>query len=287
MKEAKIIPGKRRVDFHTHPPRARHISKLYEKLGSPGVVGLSTINYPGYFKRSLTFEEVLKRFSPHIQELEKGKLAKLGEGYLIREQEFNGIDYHILGMAFEHDYLDNNLDPRKAVELIHKYNGMAQLNHPGIITSPSLYKKVNTSQEERKKKELVDMCDFVEEHNAQNINFWLASPLAFLLNKLYDKDIDVFMKSANNPAKQIVKESGKPGTYSSDARLLQHIKSNCVYIPDSGKDLSTEEVFSYIKQNQFEKSKPRLVSQASFGAGMVELTLREREFLLKAKGPYV
>lgn len=239
MESAPTKEGKVLCDLHTHPPNYKSLEETLEALSSPGLVGLSHVITT---KRNLIYEEAIKLCSGHseFKELVPGKLAKIKEGYFLRTQELEGGIHDILAIGCEGDYLPDFKDGRKAVEEIHKKGGIAILCHPYVVSGGLMFRLAN-SKEEEKIKEICEIVDEVEVHNAQTIN--LIPAIAW-------------MKKANRKANQVIENySHLKGVANSDAhRRLEQLKICGNYI---NRELIENEgvggLTSAIKSSNFER----------------------------------
>jgi len=259
MERAPLRNGKVIADLHTHPANYKSDQETLEMLCSPGLVGLANIND----KRAnlLTYEQALKRFSGMVEEIDRGLLAKiktpLGKAYFTRTQEITGGTHHILAVGFRGDYLPNYRDTRKAVEEVHKRNGIAILNHPYVTPNKdaSVIKyRFITAKEENAIKELCEMVDEVEVFNAQCINPTLGIVVPN-------------MKKANGRAEELVKNYGFKGTVSTDTHLRMDQPKMCgIYIDEDG--LCIDKLKEDIKTGNFDNDHRQYVSRWSFAMGM-------------------
>lgn len=257
MERAKKRNGKIIADLHSHPSSNKTDEETLEMLCSPGLVGLTC--YQESFGRILTYEDAMRRFSNYIEEIDKGMLAKittaLGEGYFTRTQEIYGDFCHILALGFEGEYLQSYEDPRKAVEAIHKNNGLAILNHPYVRSNDGSivrFRFIN-NEEERIVKELCEMVDEVEIFNACCIN---PTGGIFVPN----------FKKANEAAEVLAEDFGFRGTVSSDAHyVLEQPKITGIYIDE--ENLCIEKLKEDIKTGNFDNSYRKYVSRYSFLRG--------------------
>ena len=262
MAKAPRREGRILLDMHTHMPKIEE-SDLVRVLSSHGITGLSCINKKGNEHR-LLFEEALGL--PGVTQIDHS-LARIqshyGIGYILRDQELTGSHHHVLAVGVPENYLDNDLDPRKAVELIHHYGGAAVINHPAITPNrnphigPSYLRyRFLTDEETVVKQELALMADEIETFNAHNI-----SPTFGFLG-IPD------MRQANAMAEDLAQSSGKKGVISSDGRRLGQIKLCGIYLDDPGTGICTEYIVDQIKSQNFENDRRQYVSRLSFAIGM-------------------
>lgn len=247
------------ADLHAHPAKYKDIDATLDMLCSPGLVGLAFAHCMA--DKVLTYEEVLMKFFPLIDEIDKNALARIRSlhriGYFTRTQELDCWPHHILAIGFEGSYLPDYIDARKAVEEIHKRNGIAILNHP--YTTPDKGAKVIkyryiTPKEEESALELCDMVDEIEVFNAQNIN----PTFGIIISN---------MKIANVLAQLLAKKYKFKGIVSSDAHYRTKQAKICgIELEDD--TLCIEKLKHDIKTGNFENSNRKYVSRISFIKGM-------------------
>ena len=262
MDKAPKRNGKILLDMHNHLPKLDQ-PDLVRILSSHGITGLSCINKEGNEQR-LLFEEALGL--PGVRQIDNS-LASIeshyGIGYILRDQELTGSQHHILAVGVPGDYLNNDLDPRKAVEIIRGYNGASIINHPFVTPNrnphlgPSYlrYRFLNGA-ELAVMRELIAMVDEVEIFNAHNIN------PTFGLFGVPD------MRQANEKAEDLATSSGRTGVVSSDGRRAEQIKLCGIYLDDPGKSICTRYIVDQIKAHKFENDQRQYVSRLSFVRGM-------------------
>ena len=261
MKQPQTPEGKIIADLHTHPADYLDKDETLEALCSPGLVGLTHMNGN---PRVLIYEKVLKGYSNAVKEIDRNQLAQIKNGnnigYIARTQEIDCGLHHILAVGFEGDYLPDYKDARKAVEEIHKKQGIAILNHPYVTPQPKFVKyRYITSEEEIKVEELCEMIDEIEVFNAQSINPTLG---------IYVPN----MKKSNDQAKKVASKYKFTGTAASDThRALEQLKIAGIYIPK--ENLSIERIKDDVPSGNFEAYE-QYVSRWSFLRGM---------FFLKSK----
>ncbi len=259
MQPAPQRGGKILADLHTHPHRDCPLEEILSMLSSPGLVGLAHIS--GH-SQILTYERALalpgaEEVEPGLAQLESSTEKNSPRGYFTRTQEINGGVFHILAVAWKGGgYFENYADARKAVEEIHRKDGVAIVNHPFITSSPDAmlpYRFINGT-EENELYELLAMTDEAEIFNAQCIN-----PLGgFLVPN---------MKKANERAERLVGEYAKlKGTISSDARIPEQVKSCGIYLEE--KDFCMEKLKADLRESNFENDFRHYASKWSFLKGM-------------------
>lgn len=250
MKKAPEKEGKILADMHSHLAKKSTLEGIAETL-SWGITGLTT-----WYGNStiISYNDAVQL--PGVREIDLGLFAEIevrgSRGYFAKTQEVEA-DFHILAVGCIRD-LPNFDDSRKAVEAIHKYGGIAILNHPcTVATGGNRLIKYRVAEEKEidKIKEICTMVDEVEVFNAQNIN---AVPFA------------AWMKQSNRKAKEIAAEFGFKGVASSDAhRALSQSKVAGIYIPN--ENLCMDAIKRHIKAGNFERHE-QYVSRWSFVDGM-------------------
>ncbi|MFH0797934.1 MAG: hypothetical protein V1906_00830 [Candidatus Woesearchaeota archaeon] len=256
MRKAPVREGKIIADLHAHPANYKSNEKTLEMLCSHGLVGLS---YWLGAKTILNYELVCGRFSNLVSEIDRGMLASIrspgGDSYFARSQEIECGAHHVLAVGFEGDYLPNFNDARKAVEAIHRRNGIAILNHPYITPQNKFarYRFINSGEEE-KVRELCQMVDEVEIFNAQCIN----PTLGIMVPN---------MKKANALAEKLALQYGHKGTVSTDAHYRMEQPKICgIYVEKEG--FCIDKLKHDIASKRFDNDYRRYVSRYSFAAGM-------------------
>ena len=255
------------LDGHTHTPKGKE-EDLVKLFSSHGITGLSCIREQGNEHR-LLFEEALNL--PDVVQIDYA-LARIefdgNVGYILRDQELTGTNSHILSVGVSGEYLDNDLDPRAAVEIIQSMEGAAILNHMFVTPNnnphvgPSYLKYRLLLPEERVTRyELAQMVNEIEIFNSQNINptlGLLGIPDMRQANDLAEVVVEVLVET--RPIKGVV---------STDSRLFEQTKLCGIYIPKpQGEPLTTEYIVDKINTHNFENDDRRYVSRWSFGDGM-------------------
>ena len=265
MRRAPKKQGKLIADLHTHPGRDHCIDEISNLL-SWGITGLSHINEN---PNILTYDDILNL--PNVTEIDKGLLAKIeyngNKGYAAKTQEILS-DHHILAVGCK-EYIPSFEDARKVVEEIHKRGGKAILNHPYVIPTdswPIKYRLINET-EEKKVRELADIVDEIEVHNAQNINLipfiaWMKQANEKAKDRLINETEE---KKVRELADMLAKAYNKKGTASSDAHdEYEQIKICGIYVPE--KNICIDALKQYIATHNFERY-DNYVSRASFLKG--------------------
>lgn len=247
------------ADLHSHPANYKGDEETLEMLCSPGIVGLTYINN-GRKNRILTYEQVLSRFSGLVEEVDKGNFARIKgtSGYVMRTQEITGGTHHILAVGWEgNDYFPNYKDARKAVDEIHKKDGIAVLCHPYATPDRKAkivkYRFLNI-QEEEKMNELCEMVNEIEIFNAQCINPTLGIVVPN-------------MKTANDLAERLALDCCFKGIVNTDAHLrLEQSKICGIHVDEKG--LCAEKLKADISSKNFDNDYRKYVSRWSFAMGM-------------------
>ncbi|MBI2542924.1 MAG: hypothetical protein HYW24_01940 [Candidatus Aenigmarchaeota archaeon] len=244
------------ADLHAHPGRNKSREGILEMLNW-GVTGLTETNvYNG-----LTYNDVVNEYG--AKEIERGIFAEVnyngGKGYVVKSQECSerNVGPHILAVGCM-KLIDDDQDPRKIVEDIHKQGGIATINHPLVTPTgnwPVKYRMIKP--EERKVvEELCRMVDEIEVFNAQNIG---------LIPYFSVGGIRLDMRLANELAKELATEYGFKGTAASDAHSrLEQVKCSGIYVPET--NISFEALKDHIKNKRFERHE-QYVSRGSFLMG--------------------
>ncbi len=256
MHRAPVREGKVLADIHAHPSRYRSDRDTLEMLLRPGIVGLTRYTTESH---PLTYEEAISRYSNLLTEIDRGKFARFrnAAGYILRTQEVSAGKFHILALGFDGNYLPFFGDARKAVDCIHRRNGIAVFNHPYIFPDRSFVRyRIGGREDEDAIHEACAMVDEVEAFNAMCISptFGIVFP---------------DMKAANRKADDLAKEFGFKGTVSSDAHSsLDQPKLCGIYL--EAKGICVEKIKSDIKGGNFENDYRRYVSRGSFASGFLK-----------------
>ncbi len=252
-KESQLL-----ADFHCHPGNTYSQEDLVAMLSSSGLVGLTVFNTK-MDSNVLTYEQALQL--PGVQEIDQGMLARIefngSKGYFTRTQEVVAGIHHILAVGFEGNYFPQYEDPRKAVEDIHRRNGVAILNHPYVTPDHAArivkYRFI-TADEEMKVIELCQLVDEIEVFNAQCLNPTLGI-------------IVPNMKTANSRAVELAAKHDFKGISATDTHIrLEQVKHCGIYI--SEKNLSIDRIKDNIQTGNFDNSCKRYISRLSFARGM-------------------
>jgi len=219
MEQAPVLPGKVFCDLHSHPSNDYSIDDLMETLGSPGLTGLALKHWTEDKQDILTYEQALDLLpSSEIKEIDKGKVAHCGQGYIARTQEILAGRHHLLAVGWNGDYFPDYQSIEKAVKDIHFRDGIAILNHPYAITGRKMLRLPKSSEEESLIRKAYSLVDEVETHNSFCVNIL---PYAFDYRKM-------------NENAETLRQTDFPhfkGTASSDCHhYLDQVKLAGIYI---------------------------------------------------------
>ncbi len=257
MRRPPVKEGYVLCDIHAHPSNKNPLEEKIKLLSSPGLVGLSQ-RYQA--TTILSYEEAVKL--PGVEEITPGQLAKLGDGYFMRAQEVVGGKSHFHAVGFEGNYLPNFKNPMDAVKAIKSAGGVVGFNHPfsiprigGIFTLPN-------DDELPGIYELCAAVDFVEVHNAHNIDL---VPYVLAMEESDQEAAKMVATGCNGHSSQI-----KPGTFSSDCHeLYEQVKLAGFYV-EASKLESMGTFLEAIKQGDILGAEGSgYVSRASFFDGIV------------------
>lgn len=256
MHRAPVREGKVLADIHAHPSKYRNDKETLEMLLYPGIVGLTRYTIESH---PLTYEEAVSRYSNLLIEVDKGKLAKFrhADSYILRTQEVSSGKFHILAVGFDGGYFPFFGDARKAVDAIHKNNGIAVFNHPYLLPDRSFARyRVGGTEDEDLINEACAMVDEVEAFNAMCIN-----PTLGILFPT--------MKEANKKADNLAKSFGFKGTVATDTHSsLDQPKVCGIYL--EAKDICVEKIKYDIKHGNFDNDYRQYVSRKSFASGFLK-----------------
>ena len=224
MNPAPEKEGKVLCDLHAHPTHRASLERIIAALKSPGMVGLTVKDIDKSGKDILRYEQALDLLpAKSFQELDKGRLAKCGQGYFARTQEIQAGFHHVLALGWKGSHYFPNFDTiEEAVREIHAYKGVAILNHPFALVIGRNNIRLPKSHEE---KELIRRAyshvDEVEVHNAYCID---------LIPKI------LAMKEANRQAEELRHQEFPSfvGTAGSDChRRWNQVKTTGIYLSRS------------------------------------------------------
>ncbi|MBI2102985.1 hypothetical protein HYT55_04050 [Candidatus Woesearchaeota archaeon] len=171
MQQALVLPGKIFCDLHSHPSRNYPIEDLMETLGSPGLTGLALKCWTENERDILTYEQALDLLPlSQVTEIDKGKVARCGQGYIARTQEVLAGRHHLLALGWEGGYFPSYQTIKEAVDDIHARGGIAILNHPFAITGKRMLRLPKTQGELDLIREACTLVDEMETHNAFCVN---------------------------------------------------------------------------------------------------------------------
>ncbi|MBS3147021.1 hypothetical protein J4471_04985 [Candidatus Woesearchaeota archaeon] len=262
MEQYAEINGNLLADLHVHHKRS---TKLEDKLAtcSQGINGITSFMDVNIFHDYHDFAGM-----PGVREIDLGIYAKVDyngqSGYILRTQEIQGIypKLHILSVGVR-DRIEDNQDPRRIVEEIHKRNGVAILNHPYVVPSDDLFRyRLLDADEEKVMLEVLKMVDEVEVNNGQCINLFFGMQLGIFGR--------VNMKKANKKAENLLDYvqcviKGMIGTAASDAKHISQVRSSGIWIPINYTE-SIDGIKYCIRSKEF-KRQNGVVSIPSFVSG--------------------
>ncbi len=177
MEQAPVLPGKIFCDLHSHPSKDYSVDDLMETLGSPGLTGLALKHWTEDKEDILTYEQALDLLpSSEIKEIDEGKVARCGQGYIARTQEILAGRHHLLALGWDGNYFPDYQTIEEAVKDIHAHNGIAILNHPYAITGRKMLRLPKSAEEQKLIRKAYTLVDEVETHNAFCVNIF---PYAF------------------------------------------------------------------------------------------------------------
>ena len=167
QKEGKIL-----CDLHAHPTLKANLEDIVNALQSPGMVGLTVKDIDRSGKDILRYEQALDLLpSKSFQEIDKGKLAKCGQGYFARTQEIQAGLHHVLALGWESaQYFPNFNTLKEAVKEIHAHKGIAILNHPFALAVDHNIRLPKSREEEELIQTAYGSVDEIEVHNAYCID---------------------------------------------------------------------------------------------------------------------
>jgi len=257
---APVREGKVLCDFHAHPTHKESVDTIVERLSSPGLVGLTVKDIDASGTAVLRYEQALDLLPKgSFYETDKGRVAKMGQGYFARTQEIQVGKHHLLVLGWEgKDYFPNMENIDEAVRKIHEKKGIAVLNHPFALVIGQNVRMPNSDEERGEIRHAYGCVDEVETKNAYCI-------------KLVPGIID--MQPANHNAEQLRRDEFPHfnGMEASDChRRWSQIKIVGNYIPQAVVESGMDGIKSAIKARNFERlgdSGP-YISRGSFTLGM-------------------
>ncbi len=105
-----------------------------------------------------------------LTEIDPGKLARCGDGYIARTQEVRAGRQHLLVLDWEGDYFPSYNSIEVAVNEIRSRNGIIILNHPFALEGKRVLTLPKTEEEAQLVEKAYCLVDEVEVHNALCIN---------------------------------------------------------------------------------------------------------------------
>jgi hypothetical protein len=251
------------ADLHAHPTHKASLGTIVKTLSSPGLVGLTVKNIDKSGKDILNYEQALDLLpSPSFEEIDRGRLAKIGDGYFARTQEMQVGWHHVLALGWQGDYFPNFETIDEAVVKIRSMGGIAILNHPYTLIKGQDMSLPENQEEEQMIREAYSKVDEVETHNAHNIDLLPFGRLA--------------MKESNRRAEKLRKEEFDyfKGTAASDChRLWSQVKKTGIYIDREIVENGIDSIKGAIKEGNFvnlgDSETGPYVSRTSFVRGIL------------------
>src|SRR3989344_8132364 len=101
MTQASVREGQVLCDLHAHPTHKAGLDEIVTGLSSPGLVGLTVKDIDATGKDVLRYEQALDILpSGSYTEIDKGRVARIGQGYFARTQEIQVGKHHILAVGW-------------------------------------------------------------------------------------------------------------------------------------------------------------------------------------------
>ena len=167
MKPAPQQQEKVLCDLHAHPTHKADLEEILQQLRSPRLVGLTVKDIDKSGRDILRYEQALDLLpSGSFSEIDKGNLARCGDGYFARTQEIQVGKHHVLALGWQGDYFSNYDTIEEAVGEIHGRKGIALLNHPFALVDNQTIRLPNSEEEQQLIRKAYRRVDEVEVYNA-------------------------------------------------------------------------------------------------------------------------
>lgn len=220
VKEGKVL-----CDLHAHPTHKADIEIIVQILSSPGLVGLTIKDIDNSGRDILRYEQALDILpSGSFTEIDKGRLAKCGEGYFARTQEIRVGIHHVLAVGWEgKEYFKNCETMAYAVSEIHERKGIAILNHPFALVVEDKIRLPVTEEERELIRTAYRSVDEVETHNAFCIDlipsFMAMKRANVLAEELRQKEFPHFTGTASTDCHRLWEQVKLAGIYLDQSSL--------------------------------------------------------------------